>query len=79
MVDLSLGKVVPVMLYSPQIPFSEDSYSSLIKILPQLLKFVIIALSNKQEVVKMAACKVLEFILETKGCSLDTAIVFILK
>ena len=51
----------------------------MLKILPSLLKFVIMCMTHKKEVVKLASLKLLEFILETKGCSLDNAIVFILK
>lgn len=50
---------------------SEDPYSIMLKILPYLLKFVLICLTHKKECVKLAAIKLLEFILETKGCSLD--------
>ncbi len=36
-------------------------------------------LTHNKEIVRMAALKLLEFILETKGCSLDQAMVFTLK
>ena len=35
--------------------------------------------THKKEIVRMSSMKLLEFILETKGCSLDTSMVFILK
>ena len=35
--------------------------------------------THKKEIVRMSAMKVLEFVLETKGCSLDQSMVFILK
>ena len=36
-------------------------------------------MAHKKEIVKLSALKIIEFILETLGCSLDTAIVLILK
>jgi hypothetical protein len=48
----------------------------MIKILPYLLKFVLMCMTHKKEVVKLAS---LEFILETKGCSLDATMALILK
>jgi hypothetical protein len=36
-------------------------------------------LTHKKEIVRMSALKLIEFILETQGCSLDLAMVFILK
>ena len=36
-------------------------------------------MAHKKEIVKVSALKVIEFILETLGCSLDAAIVLILK
>jgi hypothetical protein len=51
----------------------------MMKILPYMLKFVLMCMTHKKEIVKVAAVKQLEFILDTKGCSLDTAMTFILK
>jgi hypothetical protein len=51
----------------------------MIKILPQLLKFVMMCMTHRKEPVRLASLKLLEFILETKGCSLDSAMVFILR
>ena len=51
----------------------------MIKILPYLLKFVLMCMTHKKEVVKLASLKLLEFILETKGCSLDATMALILK
>ena len=51
----------------------------MIKILSPMLKFIIMCMTHKKEPVKLAALKQLEFILETKGCSLDSAMVFILN
>ena len=51
----------------------------MLKILPWLLKFSIMCLTHKKEIVRLSALKTLEFVLETKGCSLDQSMVFILK
>ena len=51
----------------------------MIKILPNMLKFLLMCLTHKKEIVKISALKLLEFILETQGCSLDFSMVFILK
>jgi len=51
----------------------------MIKNLPQMLRFIIMCMTHKKEIVKLAAAKQLEFILETQGCSLDGAMVAILK
>ena len=79
MAELYCGKLVPIMTFSPQIFISEDPYTSMIKILPQMLKFLLMCITHKKEIVKVSALKLIEFVLETKGCSLDTVIVFILK
>lgn len=47
--------------------------------MPQMLKFVMLTLTYQKEIIKLAALKLLEFILETQGCSLDNSIVTILK
>lgn len=44
-----------------------------------MLKFLLMCLTHKREIVKLSALKTIEFVLETKGCSLDVAMVFILK
>lgn len=79
MIDFSLGKLSPPIQFQQQIFFSEDPYTIMIKILPYLLRFVITCMTHKKEVVKLSGIKLLEFILETKGCSLDASMVLILK
>lgn len=37
----------------------------MLKILPYLLKFAVMGLTHKKEIVRMAALKILEFILDT--------------
>jgi hypothetical protein len=37
------------------------------------------SMTHRREIVRMSSVKLLEFILETKGCSLDQSMVFILK
>ena len=44
-----------------------------------MLKFLLMCMAHKKEIVKLSALKIIEFILETLGCSLDGAIVLILK
>ena len=44
-----------------------------------MLKFLLMCMAHKKEIVKLSALKVIEFILEIMGCSLDAAIVLILK
>jgi hypothetical protein len=58
---------------------SDDAYTTLVKILPNFLKFILISMTHKKEIVRMSSLKLIEFVLEIKGCSLDTAMVFILK
>jgi len=37
----------------------------MIKILPHLLKFVVMCMTHKKEIIKLSALKLMEFILET--------------
>lgn len=67
------------MVFSPQLHFMEDPYTIILKLLPGLLKFVLMCVTHKKEIVRMSSMKLLEFILETKGCSLDSSMVYILK
>ena len=67
------------MRFSPQILVADDAFSAMLRILPQLLRFCIISLTHRREIVKMSALKVIKFVLETQGCSLDFTMVFILK
>lgn len=57
----------------------DDPYTTILKLLPVLLKFVLMCVTHKKEIVRISSMKLLEFILETKGCSLDSSMVFILK
>ena len=57
----------------------EDPYTIILRLLPVLLKFVLMCVTHKKEIIQLSSMKLLEFILETKGCSLDTSMVFILK
>lgn len=79
MCDLFQGKSVPVLVFAPQIHVMDDPYTMMLRLLPVLLKFVLMSITHKKEIVKMASMRLLEFILETKGCSLDSSMVFILK
>jgi hypothetical protein len=79
MCDLFQGKNVPVLVFTPQIHLMDDPYTTILKLLPVLLKFVLMCITHKKEIVRLSSMKLLEFILETKGCSLDTSMVFILK
>lgn len=47
--------------------------------LPVCLRFTIACLSHRVEIVRISALKMIKYILETIGCSLDYGIVFILK
>lgn len=79
MVLLSQFKPVAKLSFLPIIAHSDDSFSIMKKVLPHLLKFVVMCLTHKKEIVRISALKLIEFILETKGCSLDLAMVFMLK
>lgn len=57
----------------------DDPYTTILRLLPVLLKFVLMCVTHKKEIVRISSMKLLEFILETKGCSLDNSMVFILK
>lgn len=72
--------VLPERLRYIALPTStEDSFSVLVRIMPDLLRFCIVCLASKIELVQMSALKILKFIFETQGCSLDYSMVFILK
>ena len=79
MVQFAQGQLPPEMRFSPQILVADDAFSAMLRILPQLLRFCIICLTHRREIVKMSALKVIKFVLETQGCSLDFTMVFILK
>ena len=56
-----------------------DSFSSMLANLPELLRFIIACLSHRMEIVKISALKLLKYVLETQGCSLDFGLVYTLK
>lgn len=78
-VSYTEGLIPEPIRYAPQILVSNDSFSALLQILPQLLRFCLLALTHRREIIRMSALKVLKFILETQGCSLDVSMIFILK
>lgn len=47
--------------------------------LPDCLRFAIVCLSHRLEIVRISALKMIKYMLETLGCSLDYGMVFILK
>jgi hypothetical protein len=51
----------------------------MLRILPKLLSFLVICLSHRREIVQISALKLLKFVLETQGCSLDHGMIFVLK
>lgn len=51
----------------------------MLQVLPDCLRFTIVCLSHKLEIVRISALKMIKYMLETLGCSLDYGIVFILK
>ena len=67
------------MRFAPQVLVYDDSFSALLRILPQLLRFCLLSLTHRREIIRMSALKILKFILETQGCSLDSSMIYILK
>lgn len=67
------------MTFAPQLNFTDDPFTILLKIIPHLLKFIVKSLKSKKEIVKISALKLLGFMLETQGCSLDHSMVYLLK
>ena len=66
--------------FAPHIRVAEsDQFSSMLRVLPETLRFSIVCLSHRNEIVRMSALKLVRYILETQGCSLDFGLVFILK
>lgn len=60
------------MRFPKQVPESKtDPYSSMLIILPDCLRFTLACLSHKMEIVRISALKMIKYILETIGCSLD--------
>jgi hypothetical protein len=58
---------------------SADFFNQISSCLHECLRFAIVCLSHKQEIVRISALKLLKFILESIGCQLDYGMVFILK
>jgi hypothetical protein len=79
MINLSTGKLVPKMTFQPQLPTYEDSYTHTMANLPLLIKFCLVSMTHKCEIIKISALKLIEFILETQGCSLDSSMLIILR
>ena len=73
------GQIPNQMKFAPQVLIADDSFSALLRILPQLLRFCILALTHRKEIVRISALKILKFVLETQGCSLDSSMIYILK
>lgn len=71
------------MPFNGQIFLADDEYTTIVKILPFLLKFSIQCLENNsycnKEIIVVSAIRNIQFILETQGCSLDSAMIVILK
>ena len=74
---------MPSISFGNQIFLAEDEYTTMIKILPFMLKFSIQCLENNmqynREIIVVSALRNIQFILETQGCSLDSAMIVILK
>ena len=83
MTQLCRGQAVAAMPFGKQIFKADDEYTVIVKILPYMLKFTIQCLENSsaynKEIVIIAALRNLQFILEAQGCSLDSAMIVILK
>lgn len=79
MAQFSKGLLPEHLRYTKLPNSTEDSFSVLVRIMPDLLRFCIVCLASKIELVQISALKILKFIFETQGCSLDYWMVFILK
>jgi len=80
---LCRGIQVKKMSFTDQIFNAEDEYTTMVNILPFMLKFTIQCTDNNpaynREIVMVSALRNIQFILETQGCSLDSAMIVILK
>jgi len=65
MCDLYKGKLVKPMAFTPQLNFTEDPFTIMIKIVPELISFIVKSLRHQREIVRMSALKLLSFIFET--------------
>lgn len=83
MTQLCRGQRVTPIAFTNQIFLSDDEYTTMVKILPFMLKFTIQCLENNscnnREIIIFSALRNIQFILETQGCSLDSAMIVILK
>lgn len=83
MTKLCRGILVNPISFSKQIFLADDEYTIMVRILPFILKFSIqcIEYNNNysREIVIVSALRNIQFILETQGCSLDSAMIVILK
>ena len=74
---------MPSMPFPKQNFLADDEYTTMVSILPYMLKFTIQCLESNslynREAVIFAALRNIQFILETQGCSLDSAMIVILK
>ena len=74
---------MPNIKFGNQIFLADDEYTTMVKILPFMLKFSIQCLENNpqcsKEIIIVSALRNIQFILETQGCSLDSAMIVILK
>jgi len=65
------GEVPEQVRFAKVAQSAEDAFSVMLRILPELLRFCIICLASRIEIVQVSALKTLKFIFETQGCSLD--------
>ena len=83
MTQLCRGQMVEQIAFGNQIFLGDDEYTTIVKILPFMLKFSIQCIDNSslnnKEIIIVSAIRNIQFILETQGCSLDSAMIFILK
>lgn len=83
MTKLCRGILVSPIPFNKQIFLADDEYTIMVRILPFILKFSIqcIEYNNNysREIVIVSALRNIQFILETQGCSLDSAMIVILK
>jgi hypothetical protein len=79
MTAFASGKIPEPLRFGKILDVQQDSFSAMLRILPDCLRFCLLCLSSKKEIVQISALKILKFIFETQGCSLDYSLVFILK
>lgn len=83
MTQLCRGQPALPLSFGKQIFLADDEYTTMTKILPYMLKFTIQCIENNyhcsREIVVISALRNIQFVLETQGCSLDSAMIVILK